>query len=246
MEINWHIGRRDVECVKKLIAKQTAARNRLIRRRKEMNLSENKPSVTQAKFWREMVLARLTVQAPAGPTSPVHKLSKAKPFPLALRKVRSEQDVEDFIADTILARGIGKYSQHAKYLTTNLALLENGEWKKALNECNRLTTLVPASEERKVATYIDETFKGFGPKQSRNLLQELGLARYEIPIDSRLTAWLNEFGFPTELNASVLRSRRRYELVLDEIQRLCQKADKYPCIFDAAVFALADGEAWND
>ena len=115
-----------------------------------------------------------------------------------------------------------------------------------MKECKRLTALVSASEEREVATYIHETFKGFGPKQSRNLLQELGLTRFEIPIDSRLADWLNEFGFPVELNASVLRSRRRYEIVLDEIQKLCQKANKYPCIFDAAVFALADGVAWND
>jgi hypothetical protein len=36
-----------------------------------------------------------------------------------------------------------------------------------------------------VAGYIQETFEGFGPKQSRNLLQALGLTRYEIPIDIR-------------------------------------------------------------
>ena len=100
MKIDWHIDRYDVDQVKALIAEQTAAGNRLIRRRKEMNLSENKLPVTRPKFWREMVLARLTVQARSGPKSPVHKLSKARLFPLALRKVRSEQDVEGFIAET--------------------------------------------------------------------------------------------------------------------------------------------------
>ena len=130
MDINWHIDRCDVDRVKDLIAKQTAAGNRLIRHRKEINLSENKPAVTRPKFWREMVLARLTVQARAGPTSPVHKLSKAEPFPLALRKVRSEQDVKGFIAETIQAHGIGKHNQHAEYLATNLDLLEDDEWKR--------------------------------------------------------------------------------------------------------------------
>ena len=118
--------------------------------------------------------------------------------------------------------------------------------EKTLKECNRLTTLVSVAEERQVATYIDETFKGFGPKQSRNLLQALGLTRYEIPIDSRLIKWLNNFGFPVDLNATALSDRGYYEFVSDGIQELCQKANKYPCIFDAAVFALADGEAWND
>jgi hypothetical protein len=39
-------------------------------------------------------------------------------------------------------------------------------------------------EERKCAEMINDTLLGFGPKQSRNLLQRLGLTKYEIPIDS--------------------------------------------------------------
>lgn len=50
--------------------------------------------------------------------------------------------------------------------------------------------------ERHAVRFIDEHYQGFGPKQSRNLLQGLGLSRFEIPIDSRITKWLNEFGFP--------------------------------------------------
>ncbi len=237
MNINWLIGRRDVNRVKELIAKQTAAGNPTIREREEKNLSKNKRAVTPTVFWHRMVSARITTQNPAGPGSRVDKLSNAIPFPLSLRKVRSEPNAERFIAKTVRDWGIGKSNQIAKDLATNLARLENGVWKETLKECNRLTTLVSAGEEREVATYIDDAFQGFGPKQSRNLLQMLGLTRYEIPIDSRLAKWLNEFGFPVELNASVLRSRRRYELVLDEIQKLCQKANKYPCIFDAAAFA---------
>ena len=33
---------------------------------------------------------------------------------------------------------------------------------------------------------MSERLAGFGPKQARNLLQGLGLTRYEIPIDSRI------------------------------------------------------------
>ena len=40
------------------------------------------------------------------------------------------------------------------------------------------------SAERQAADYFADHFAGFGPKQSRNLLQSLGLARYEVPIDS--------------------------------------------------------------
>lgn len=240
MEINWHIRQYDVNRVKELIANPTPDGKREIRRREKKNLSENRTRVTPAAFWREMASARLTTQNPWMPGGLVEKLSKDKRLSLQyLRKKRSEGNVKRFIADTV-----GKlrfHNQIARDLTYNLSKLEveDGEWKNVLKECNRLAGSSPPTkcEERKVARYIAKTFMGFGPKQSRNLLQMLGLTRYEIPIDSRLTKWLNEFDFPVELNASVLRSRRRYELVLDEIQKLCQKANKYPCIFDAAVFA---------
>ena len=239
MKIRWCISQRDVNRVKKLVEEQTAG-NHLIRCRKETNLSKNKPHVTPTAFWHKMVSARITTQTRSGPGSPADELANAKPFPLSLkkvRKVRSEGDVKGFIATTISNRKIGKYNQHAEYLATNLDLLENGEWKRALKECNRLTTLVSAGKEREVATYVDDTFKGFGPKQSRNLLQMLGLTRYEIPIDSRLTKWLNEFDFPVKLNATVLGDRGYYEFVSDGVQELCREADVFPCIFDAAAFA---------
>ncbi len=241
MKIDWHISQRDVDRVKKLIKEQTAAGNNLIRYRKKTNLSRNKSHVTPTAFWHRMVSARITTQNKSGRGSPVDKLSNATPFPLSLRKVRSEGDVERFIAETVQTRGIGKNKAIAKDLAINLDWLENrkseSRWKETLNECNRLTKLVSVAKERQVATYIDETFRGFGPKQSRNLLQMLGLTRYEIPIDSRLIKWLNKFGFPVELNTDVLSNKGYYEFVSDGIQELCREADVFPCIFDAAAFA---------
>ena len=67
--------------------------------------------------------------------------------------------------------------------------------------------------ERAVANYIEDTFKGFGPKQSRNLLQMLGLTRYEIPIDSRLITWLNPCLSPVALTSPLLGDRAFYEFV---------------------------------
>src|SRR3712207_8726784 len=52
---------------------------------------------------------------------------------------------------------------------------------------------------------IDDSLKGFGPKQSRNLLQGLGLTRYEIPIDIRITRWFND---RSEEHTSELQSRQ--------------------------------------
>lgn len=52
------------------------------------------------------------------------------------------------------------------------------------------------SKKRELADNIDQLFKCFGSKQARNFLQALGLTKYEIPIESRMMNWLEEFGFP--------------------------------------------------
>src|SRR5262249_34104697 len=94
--------------------------------------------------------------------------------------------------------------------------------------------------------FVDDGFAGFGPKQSRNLLQCLGLTRYEIPIDSRITEWLNEFGFPVHLSAPVLGDRAYYCFVMDGVRELCKVSDVLPCILDAAIFASSDGQGWTE
>jgi len=91
-----------------------------------------------------------------------------------------------------------------------------------------------------VAEYIAANLKGFGPKQSRNLLQWLGLSRYEIPLDSRITKWLNEFGFPVKLSATALQDINYYNFVSDGFQKLAKTADIYPCVLDAIIFASYD------
>jgi thermostable 8-oxoguanine DNA glycosylase len=97
--------------------------------------------------------------------------------------------------------------------------------------------------ELESADFIDDTLKGFGPKQSRNLLQELGLTRYEIPIDSRITRWLNDFGFPVTLSADALSARNYYSFVSEGVRELCEACGIYPCLLDAAIFSSYDEEA---
>ena len=52
----------------------------------------------------------------------------------------------------------------------------------------------------------------------------LGLTRYEIPLDSRLAKWFNNFSLPIRLSAGAL----------------------YPCVLDGAVFVSFDGKASSD
>jgi thermostable 8-oxoguanine DNA glycosylase len=94
--------------------------------------------------------------------------------------------------------------------------------------------------EVEAADFIDDNLKGFGPKQARNLLQLLGLTKYEIPIDSRITEWLNDFGFPVRLSAVSLADRNYYVFVSEGFRKLCAASDLYPCMLDAAIFSSFD------
>ena len=100
--------------------------------------------------------------------------------------------------------------------------------------------------ERRAADYLNDKLKGFGPKQSRNLLQWIGLSRYEVPIDSRITKWLNEFGFPVRLTAKSLGDRHYYHFVSTGFQKLSEACGIVPCVLDAAIFASYDGDGWTD
>jgi hypothetical protein len=98
-----------------------------------------------------------------------------------------------------------------------------------------------------VTDYIDNHFAGFDPKQARNVLQALDLTRYEIPIDSRVTNWLNDLlHFPVRLSSIALADVEYYKFVQSGIRELCEARDLFPCIFDRAVFSLKDGESWQE
>ena len=207
------------------------------------NLDRRRPRITKQVFWREMVHARLTSQ---NKVELVQEFMKIRPFPLACERLLSEHDVKDFIAKQVRQAKLRFPNNTGRDLACNFAWLEKGDgWSQALDECKRLTRLPATTDEkerqrteREVAHSIDDMFKGFGPKQSRNLLQMLRLTRYETPIDSRVMKWLNQYLPPdAHLTSGMLSCRKRYESILDDIQELCRKAKEYPRVFDMAVFS---------
>ncbi|MBA7549614.1 hypothetical protein ES705_42104 [subsurface metagenome] len=96
-----------------------------------------------------------------------------------------------------------------------------------------------------MADSIDQIFKGFGSKQARNFLQALGLTKYEIPIDSRIMNWMKNFGFSILFSPIALQDKAFYHFVSDGIQLLCEKANIYPCVLDAAIFSSNDDISWT-
>lgn len=245
MRVLWDISEDDALRVRSFVAKMQG--NAFVQLRKRRNLAETKPRVERPEFWFQMVAMRLTSIQRSGPDSPIAKFIRIKPFPLRY-DVSSECDsLENHIAETLKGAGGIRFSNKiAEDLTENMKRLREGQWARVLEICNQFTGPVTSNVEREAARYIQEHFSGFGPKQSRNLLQSLGLTRFEIPIDSRVTKWLNGFGFPVRLNAAVLSDAAYYEFVSDGIQALCENADIFPCVLDAAIFAAKDGNGWNN
>lgn len=245
MDIRWQISDDDVRCIKALLDRQ--ADNALVRARRRKNLATEKAAVTKLEFWRQMVAMRLTSVQRSGPYSHVARFVCTVPFPLAYETMQGGDDRRSFIAAALRnAGGIRFIDKITEDLSANFDRLEGGQWPATLQQCNRLTIPATRKVEREVAGYIQATFDGFGPKQSRNLLQGLGLTRYEIPLDSRVTDWLNNFGFPVRLSGKALGDENYYGFVSDGIHALCAKCDVYPCILDAAIFALKDGDGWTD
>jgi hypothetical protein len=150
---------------------------------------------------------------------------RTKPFPLTLQCCRTERNLNRF-ATKLLSNfgGIRRTNTIGKELSVNLEVLDEGLWSELLQRLNALRPAALQHDEQEVADSLAERFLGLGPKQSRNLLQGLGLTRFEIPLDSRFTKWLNEFGFPVRVSAAALGDSNYYQFISQGIQQLCKVA----------------------
>lgn len=250
MNLTWSVSRSDVRRVKEFMGESNADPRvkKAMRRRKERNLARKQSRVSRAAFWRALIAALLTSNQKSGRDSSVARFMRQRAFPLTYRVCRSQRNLAPFVRHTLKSfGGIRYYGKVGSQLEENLFILEDGMWADVLNDLNSLGPRAGRDRERRLANLLDETFVGLGPKQSRNLLQRLGFTRYEIPIDIRLTTWLNEFGFPIHITSKGLADRDYYEFVLGGVQRLCEAVGVTPYIFDAAVFASADtkAEVWR-
>jgi len=243
VDIEWKITAEDKACVKAIVERQR--NSKLVRDRQERNLAATKPNVTKQRLWQALVSMRLTTLAASGPESKLAKFQSLSPFPLAYDAVRNQQSPEDFIRSTLSTHQVGTHRKKiSKELAKAFELLEDHEWQRALDQCNRLIHLEPRETEAEVANYITDLFSGFGPKQARNVLQELGLTRYEIPIDTRVTNWLNdELKFPFKVTSTALSDRHCYKLILDAVYKLCEECAILPCVLDASIFSAQDEDA---
>lgn len=235
------------------VARVRALKERMIgdvftQRRIERNVKgRDQLSYSQDEVWRAIVRCLLTTQQRSGPQSKATKIATADPFPFSLDFCRAADDVVEG-ALNIFDRfgGMWRSNKIAEYMATNLEILEGGGWGTIHASWRELIASGDIETERESASELGHLLKGFGPKQTRNLIQMLGIARYEIPLDSRVIRWINsEIEFPVELSSKGLSDEGYYRFAMTGIQELCGSASIFPCVFDAMVFSSYDDGGWS-
>ena len=252
MKINWVIE--DLEAKKLLHFVESYRDHPLVKRRVQKNVDvEYMPDVGRERIWFIVLTCLLSTQQRSGSNSPLFQFCSQEPFPLSYKECFSNiQNLGSFVEETLTEFGGIRRSPTIGLQAEKDFVWVNENWEKTkeiVDEFLGVRKQNPDVEhiyiERKASHFIQDNFLGFGPKQSRNFWQTLGLARFEIPIDSRITKWLNKNGFPVILSANSLSDINYYEFVMTGIQEICKKCDVLPCIFDAAVFASYEKE-WPD
>lgn len=245
MKIIWQIDTKDIAQVNEFFTRHKE--NTFVRNRIATNLKNDKPPVTKERFWEVMISCLLTTQQRSGPGSSVTRFISTTPFPLNYELCLAQAGLDTFVTKVLSEfGGLRRSTTIGREAKANLAYLEDGGWKATVDVLEKVRLNSSPETERHAVRYIDDHYQGFGPKQSRNLLQGLGLSRFEIPIDSRITKWLNDFGFPLKLTANALADQSYFEFVSNGFQQLAGACGIYPCVLDAAIFSSFDGDGWTE
>jgi hypothetical protein len=189
----------------------------------------------------------------SGPNSPLSRFLRLDPFPLRLENCVGEPELAGFVTPILSANGLRFGPTIGRRLEANLRWLNDGGWSHVEDQFSVLSRIPrnapdadPIRKERHAVRLVVMMMEGFGPKQARNLWQCMGVTRYEIPLDSRITKWLWALPNGLDIVPEGLQRPAYYEKIESHIQRLCELAGAFPCEFDAAVFVSADEDEWPE
>lgn len=238
---SWVFTPAIVQRVKALVEQQKDMP--FVRQRVRRNLAEDKPKVEKSEFWKQLVVCILTSRQRSGPDSPVAKLSGSDPFVLSYERCAGQADMVSYVKGQLSKFGVTRFTEKIPaFLKTNLEEFDSGLWDKTSQELEELRAKQDQRTERRTASFIETNYSGIGPKQARNVLQCVGLTRYEIPIDSRIEGWFKRLGWPFEYKLS----GKGYCYIMDDIQELCRECGVLPCVLDASIFNSVDGDGWTE
>ena len=174
MKLLWQVEDSDIKKAKSFYESQK--NNAFVLSRIDRNINKVIPQYSKDLFWKTMISCLITTQQRSGPNSPVKRFICANPFPLNYLKCKAAGGLQDTVEDTITAfGGLRRGNKIGGEVESNFKWLEKNGWdvvQKIVEEINNNQT---KETERRSARIIMQNLKGFGPKQSRNLLQALGI-----------------------------------------------------------------------
>lgn len=240
MKLHIEFEPSDIQAVKTVIQQYPAEW------RYKENVVGEPPEIDDDALWITHMRCLLTTQQRSGKGSSISAFLHSNPFPLALDSCRQSGDLLATAFQLLTdAKGIRRTNKIANAVYKNLAMLEHGEWTRLYQWRDKLleqrkTAYHPSHRvlEEEAADYMDQ-FSEFGPKQSRNFWQLLGLTRYVFVLDSRVISWSRQhLKFAKGLLTSRgLSDRDYYCFISDILFKLCDEANVLPCMFDGAVFS---------
>ncbi len=258
MSLYWEISDDDVATTQIFMKKYMNCDN--AQKRVADNIALPPPIIDKEIMWEVMFDCLLSSMQRSGPTSPISKFLNTRPFPLPLSTCQSEQDLCSFVKKTLSEHNCNRFRNQIGISTEqNLQYFSGNNWSEfkdivspLCKARNRSPQLSDKINERIASHWLNNSFRGFGPKQSRNYIQLLGISRYEIPIDSRFINWLIDCNFPILIDRKKIQEIQRkrlnsllsvpywYDLILDKIQELSTKSNTIPCLLDGCVFGSFD------
>jgi thermostable 8-oxoguanine DNA glycosylase len=238
MNLLWDFNTRDINRWKEFIKDNID--NEFVLDRVEQNLNRKHVVLSKKRLWYVHIGCQVTTQQRSGPDSLVSIFLDSDSRALNYKKCAETKNLESLLRNEFKKANLRRSNVMAKYLAEIFKQLEGGEWEILSSHLKSLLKRTTKNKERKVAQYISGSFKGLGPKQSRNYIQWLGLSRYEIPLDSRITKTMKKLGFEFVPKANALSDEVVYQLIEDGLQELSKKLGIYPCILDACIFSSFD------
>jgi thermostable 8-oxoguanine DNA glycosylase len=215
------------------------------RRLKNLLSGTDKESIDKERFWQELFIAICTSQSKSGLKSGIARMEKMPRFPGRLERLDGAENVEELLREVLPHYKVRFPNDKAAYLAHNHNLLSRNDeelWSEISDALELLRFQQSRKTEMRTARLL-RGFKGVGHKQSRNVLQGLGLTKDEIPIDSKVVKWLEEFGFLTfqtkyqeKRFLQSLSSKKQYRRLMDDLQTLCKQCELHPCLLDAAIY----------
>lgn len=235
MKIDWNINEDDVKKIADFVKQQSGEHiaNRIARNINFQGLLVNRDTILYSLLY-SLLLSSLKTDNYLH----IDSITTSARYNFQYLTIKDVADIESYVPEILKMHGLALDLKKApEYFANNYYLLESKNWELVDRLIRKLCIKESKKAEREIADYIEKLFKGFGPCEARVFLQTLGLTKFEIPIDSVISEWLNNFGFPVKLSPISLQDRDFYHFVSDGIQLLCNRAEVYPCVLEAAIHA---------